>query len=232
MPAAEAMLCDCPVIATLHGGLADFCAPSTCWPVDFELQQSQSHLSIAGSMWAEPSVSSLRRQMRDVYRTSSKERSVRTSTARELVSDRFTWKGVAQKQLEAITDALDRKPSRSVLASRTRIRLGFISTWNTKCGIAEYTRYLSSSIQDAYDLYIFAGESEERPQQDELNVMRCWKQSDENNDSLAGVERLVDAIRAKGIDLLSVQFNFLCSSPHAPLTGWSVRWARQAFGQL
>ena len=56
------------------------------------------------------------------------------------------------------------------------LHIGFISTWNTRCGIAEYTRYLASNLIASVKVSVFADEAEPvRP--DESNVVRCWKQS-------------------------------------------------------
>ena len=97
LPAAEAMLLGCPVIATIYSGQADICQAEHCWPVDYSLQPARTHLTEGKSFWAEPSLDSLRQQMRSVYKASAQERAEKTERARRFVADRFTWKKVAER---------------------------------------------------------------------------------------------------------------------------------------
>ena len=64
LPVAEAMLARVPVIAVAHSGLADFCSEATVETVPFRLEQSDTHVSVAGSMWAEPDRGALGERMR------------------------------------------------------------------------------------------------------------------------------------------------------------------------
>ena len=65
----EAMSAAKPVIATPYGGVTDFVTPQTAFPIDFHLTQvGEGNFPYpAHYSWAEPSLASLRKQMRHVF---------------------------------------------------------------------------------------------------------------------------------------------------------------------
>lgn len=65
----EAMSAAKPVIATPYGGVTDFVTPQTAFPIDFHLAQvgEDNFPYPAHYSWAEPSLASLRKQMRHVF---------------------------------------------------------------------------------------------------------------------------------------------------------------------
>ena len=160
LPVAEAMLLGCPVIATIHGGQADLCSPEWCWPVEFRVEPAQTHLTEGVSYWAEPSVDSLREQMRAVFRAPRPELTTRAERARAHIAANFSWAQVARRHLNACEAELA-GTSRGT-GSRPPAdcgQIGFVSTWNTKCGIAEYTRYLAESLDVGISYSIFADQA-------------------------------------------------------------------------
>jgi glycosyltransferase involved in cell wall biosynthesis len=208
LPVAEAMFTGCPVIATIHSGQADLCAEDRCWPVEYGLEPARTHLTKGPSVWANPLVDSLREQMRSVYRASAAEKRERTDRARQFVQDRFTWQQVAERHWRYCTAALD---SKQAAAPRfvDNTGIGFVTTWNTRCGIAEYTRYLATSLDSAHPIAIFANSTREtlvRP--DESFVSRCWEPWDGSRSGDAEVEQLTRAILKSGVRAVSIQFNF------------------------
>lgn len=216
LPVAEAMLLGCPVIATIHSGQADTCSPEWCWPVDFTLQPARSHLSEAGSLWAEPSVASLREQMRGILSTPRAEIERRTALARRHIEDRFTWKKVAQRHLDLWNRYLQkRSPVPQTVAPRQVHHIGFVSTWNTRCGIAEYTRYVIDNLGDDLRYTIFAAETADRVRPDGEEVVRCWDSTNELERSWDEAGVLARAIVARNVDLVWVQFNFAFFAPEA-----------------
>jgi glycosyltransferase involved in cell wall biosynthesis len=212
LPVAEAMLVGCPVIATIHGGQADLCSPEWCWPVEFQIVPAKTHLTEGPSFWAEPSVASLREQMRLVYRATREEVTARTAPARAHVSANFTWAQVARRHLAACEAApAGRRNGAESRPSQDCGHIGFISTWNTKCGIAEYTRYLADSLDTKYSVFADRTTATVRP--DTHNVFRCWTQSQEPVRSRDAANELVRQIAERGIDVVSLQYNFGFFSP-------------------
>lgn len=80
-------------------------------------------------------------------------------------------------------------------------KIGFITTWNTRCGIASYSRYLVENFTE--QVRIFAPHAQQIEGGDGDNVCRCWDlvQSDE----LLILESQVLAWRT---DVVVIQFNY------------------------
>src|SRR5205085_2183692 len=89
--------------------------------------------------------------------------------------------------------------------------IGFVTTWNTRCGIAEYTRYLATNLPDGHRIAIFANRvSEALVRPDEDFVTRCWEPWDLPGRAGAQdeLEELVPAILESGVWAVSIQHNF------------------------
>jgi glycosyltransferase involved in cell wall biosynthesis len=214
---AEAMLLGRPVIATLHSGQADLGDQGSCWPVDFELVQAKSHLTGGKSLWAEPSPDSLRRQMRNVFRASSMELSARTEAARQHIAANFTWEQVARKQVDVWDSLLkeDRIASSLATVSKPVHHIGFISSWNTKCGIAEYTRYLAQNLNSACRYSVFADRATELVRPDDEFAVRSWSHGASDPESHSELELLVRQILVRNVHAVSLQYNFGFFRPSA-----------------
>jgi glycosyltransferase involved in cell wall biosynthesis len=215
LPVAEAMFTNCPVIATIHSGQADICAPEHCWPVDFELEPARTHLTAGNSVWANPLTDSIREQMRSVYRATAGEKTERTERARRFVEERFTWRQVAERHWRFCTAVLQAKQP-AAPRFRTPPAIGFVTTWNTRCGIAEYTRYLATSLDGIYPFAIFANNTAEQlVRRDEDFVARCWEAWNGSCHTEAEIEGLAGAILESGVPAVSIQFNFGFFTPES-----------------
>jgi glycosyltransferase involved in cell wall biosynthesis len=212
LPVAEAMFTGCPVIATIHSGQADICAPEHCWPVEFVLEPARTHLTEGASIWANPRVDSLREQMRNVYSATAPQRQQRTARARRFVEDRFTWARVAERHWAYCRTAMETRRGR---VSRAAAKvpegkgptIGFVTTWNARCGIAEYTRYLATNLPAGHRIAVFANRTLDTVRADEEFVLRCW---DTRHDvrPRADMEELARAIAGSGVRAVSIQYNF------------------------
>ena len=196
LPIAEAMLFGKPVITTGFGGQMDFCTPENAWLVDYHFAYAQTHLGQFNSAWAEPDPDDLARQMRAVYEATPEERSRRAAAGRTGLLDNFRWAHVAERNLQAIA-ALDARPALQDLP-----KVGWVTTWNVRCGIAAYARALSQAIP-AGQMMVLANQTDERNSADEENVARCWLSGGEDT-----LEDLYQKIRAHGLSVVVVQFNF------------------------
>ncbi len=218
LPMAEAMLHRCPVITTGHGGQRDFCTPETAWLIDYRFARAQSHFQTGPSVWAEPDVGHLASLLAEFHLAWKDARleamtQARVTAAEALVRERFTWRQVAEMTREAIL----RSSVQPLL--KPRPRLGCITSWNTPCGIATYSRKL---IEPAFgrDCAIFASDNEGAQPEDEAHVRRCWTAGDQDD-----LSRLRHEIEAAGTDTLLVQFNFSFFALHAFAD--LLRWAHQ-----
>lgn len=196
LPLAEAMLFNLPVITTGWSGQRDFCNPETAWLCDFQFEKSSSHLGKVHSVWAKPDIRHLASLMREVHELSPEMRALRTDPARQQILDNYTWERVAQRTEQAIK-ALSAQP-----ALRNEPKIGWISTWNKRCGIATYSGFLTVAIPPDR-LTIFADRSAELTQPDGDNVIRDW--------NMHGDEKLNDLysdVMAHAIKVLVIQYNF------------------------
>ncbi|MBX5494848.1 MAG: glycosyltransferase [Bryobacteraceae bacterium] len=210
LPVAEAMLLRTPVVATPIGGQADLCNQENSWLVDYQMEEARSHLSRPGSKWAEPSIPSLRKQLRAVFEAPENLVVQKCEAARRHIEENYTWSHVARKYLSALADGTSRRRA-ALTVSRRRfghpMRVGVMTTWNVRCGIAEYSRYLVESIQSDAEVVVFAEEG--KPQgPDKPSVIRCWTRPADPKAPGKHFERLVQSAIFSGVDIINIQFNF------------------------
>ena len=212
LPVAEAMLLGTPVIATVHGGHTDLCSPKWMWPVDFRIAPADTHLTEGASFWAEPNGDSLAARMRELYESTTEPITAKTAAAKNHISGAFTWERAALRHEEACLQALNDRNTVEKTNRHRPIHIGFITTWNARCGIAEYTRYLAQNLAAEYRFSIFADEIPETVRPDEPNVSRCWIAA-KPDWSPAELDALADRISQAGCDIVSFQYNFGLFSP-------------------
>jgi FkbM family methyltransferase len=129
LPAAEAMAAGLPLIVTGHGGHLDFCGRSARL-VDYSFATSGSHLAAGGSLWVEPDVDDLTRALAEgLSDTAPRPRPPSLPDARPF----------AESVVRAAAELL-------ILPPVTPLRIGWISSWGVRCGIAEYSRYLLAAM--------------------------------------------------------------------------------------
>jgi len=198
LPMAEAMWFGLPVITTEAGGQSDFCTEDTSWLVACRPASSQSHLSRHESLWFEPDVGSLVRALQAVHGATAAERQAKTARARALVTREYTWDAVAHR----LKHAVERIEATQAPSSR-RMKLAWVSSWNTRCGVASYSEYLLRHLARDFDVRIFASRRDSPLTPDGENVRRCW--DDRGNPSL---EDLATELAAFAPDAVVFQFNF------------------------
>lgn len=84
-------------------------------------------------------------------------------------------------------------------------RVGWITTWNTRCGIASYSQYLVEASRDQ-EITVFAERSGQPTKEASTNapsVVPCWSAGE--TDSLDELSRQIDA---HDIDTLVIQVNY------------------------
>lgn len=78
-------------------------------------------------------------------------------------------------------------------------KIGWVTTWNTRCGIATYTQHLAENAGCIKK--VFAPINQKLIAQDGNEVERCWSF---DNDDLMG---LSDAIDRSGVEVVAIQMN-------------------------
>jgi FkbM family methyltransferase len=129
LPAAEAMAAGLPLIVTGYSGHLDFCN-ETVRLVDYSFAPSDSHLAASGSLWVEPDVDDLMRALHEAKAGGAP----RPMPAR-LPDARSFGEGI----IAASTELL-------LLPPVPPLRIGWVSSWGVRCGIAEYSRHLLDAM--------------------------------------------------------------------------------------
>ena len=113
---------------------------------------------------------------------------------RELLLNDFRWTDVASRLVDSARDC-----ARAVEMEAPRI--GWISTWNTRCGIATYSSHLIENLSS--EVTILAPYTEDFTQPDDARVSRCWVvgESDELSELSASIEK-------SELNVLVIQFNY------------------------
>ena len=204
LPMAEAMWHGLPVITTAYGGQSDFCTEDTSWLIDFSFRAAKTHMELFDSIWMEPDVKHLGKLMAKVRFAAREQLKPRLDAAKKLIKKLFTWDRCADRLKE-----LEYQIRRTKPLSGKKICLGWVSSWNSKCGIATYSKFLTDALPgDDFDIKIFASrpdvafEPDTTSEPDKANVFRCW------TDCTGNVKELLAAIAEEKLDALVLQFNF------------------------
>jgi len=194
LPMAEAMLMGLPVVTTAWGGQLDFCNEQTAWLVDYSFVRAQTHFNLHNSVWAEPDVDALSRTMREVRYAESTHVQERTTAAIQLLRSKYKWSDMAQR-LEEDVRRVAHDPDLPLT------RTGWITTWNTRCGVATYASNLVQGFRSP--VVILAADAEDRTFEDGQEVVRCWSQGEGDQ-----LERLEVEIERNHLNTLIVQFQY------------------------
>ncbi len=194
LPLAEAILSGLPVITTNWSGQTDFCNEKTAWLVDYDFERAESHLNLFDSVWARPRVDDLARQLKVVYELPEQKRTEKVSAGQRLLKERYKWSDVAQIHVNAARDWAEQIPA-------DKPRVGWMTTWNTRCGIATYSAHLLENMPET--VTVFAAHTSELTGSDTSNIKRSWINDDREN-----LNELEQEIRQSGVQILVIQFNF------------------------
>lgn len=196
LPIAEAMLFELPVITTAWGGQTDFCDDTTAWCCDYTFQKAQTHMALTHSLWAEPDQRHLAQLLRQIHTLDNTQKAVKIKAAQQKVMRELSWARTAQN-VQAAVRALSQQ---TVL--RNEPRIAWISTWNARCGIANYSGYLTQAFP-RNRLTVLANHITERMDVDQSNVIRCWRTSDTEQ-----LDYALEIIEEQGFDAIVIQYNF------------------------
>lgn len=94
-----------------------------------------------------------------------------------------------------------REDAHACVQSNEKLRVGWITTWNVRCGIAVYSEHLLKNASET--TAILASHAAEKTGIDTANVWRCWSIGDQDN--LIG---LIDTIDQLYLNSIVIQFNY------------------------
>ena len=194
LPLAEAMLSGLAVITTGWSGQRDFCDEQTAWLVDYDFERAASHFGVFCSAWANPKVDDLASKMREVFDIGEDVRRARSEAGRQRLLANFRWAHAADRNVAF---------ARSI-ASGTMppvAKTGWITTWNTPCGIAAYSKNLVYQMRSS--VTVLAPDNQDINDIDKENVTRCWSVGDDDD-----LSRLYRNISDLGLNTIFIQFNY------------------------
>lgn len=196
LPFAEAMLSGLPVITTGWSGQMDFCDPADTWLVDYSFERARTHIGLHASAWARADTAALATAMREAHGLSRSDRAQRAAAGRARLLAEHRWEDVAARMVDALDDLPLRK------AARSAPRIGWVSTWNARCGIATYSEHLVAHMPGP--VTVFAAHTDQMTRADDEHCIRSWTASKDRND----LSHVAEEAARLGIDLLVIQFNY------------------------
>lgn len=81
-------------------------------------------------------------------------------------------------------------------------KIGIITTWNTRCGIASYSKYLSQNFISQSIILAPKIKKDELTQEDNSDVVRIWKIADDN------LKQMLNYIQDVKLQTIFIQFNY------------------------
>jgi len=186
LPVAEAMLEDVGVIVTNWGGWLDFCTPENAWLVDFRFAKANTHFNLYNSVWAEVDKQDLIHKLKQAYNT-PKDKIIQKAQKGAKILSNFTWKNVAKRMINTATTFTPPKDP----------KIGWVTTWATKCGIATYSQHLIKHFSKKPIIFSTYDSTDD-------NSIKCWNTSDKDTN----LDNLYKEIINSKIDILMIQFNY------------------------
>ena len=193
LPMAEAMMNRVPVITTAYGGQREFCSEDTALLCDYRFAYAKTHLSRSSSVWVEPSVSHLTDLLRQAYEMPEDRRDRLTASAARQIAH-FTWR----RSASSIVKCASALPGRTLASGP----LVWVTTWNTRCGIADYAKHLSCNFETAR-MSVLASRTKDRVEADEPFVERCW-----DKNAALPVDELLTRLRTLRPQAVIVQYAY------------------------
>ena len=174
----------------------DFCSEDTAWLVDFDFAPALTHFGLTdfhcGLFHRHESLAAC---LREVFDLSDEERGKKPAKGREiLLKDVHPWRAVAERLEKSVRVF-------ATLPPPTYTRIGWMSTWNERCGIAVHSEHLVAGLEQS--VTILADYNDDLTRPDDPRVVRCWHKS--APDDFQAVDATIFRMK---LDTLVIQFNY------------------------
>ena len=195
LPIAEAMLKKKPLITTGYGGQMDFASEDNAFLLDFDIVKADSQLNIPGSTWAEPSIADLRAKLRYLYENAEKAEVKEKLNKAYLTATQLTWENTANRVVQFL-EYLEK------IQELKKDKVAVISTYNSICGVAEYSKDLYENIEGSFrEVRYYANSDAEIVFEDPPNLERTWEYSERD------FEKTTSAINEFDPNVIQIQYN-------------------------
>ncbi len=197
LPMAEAMLSGLPVITTAWGGQLDFCDDENSWLIDYEFERAQTHFGLFTSAWAKANVDELAKALIQAHSLPLPILREKAEIGRRKLLEHFKWVDVVSRATNAV------ELWQSTPDVEHEVNIGWITTWNTKCGIAAYCDNIISNM--GLNVTILAPRQDGLLEPDRDNCERCWDIGKKRTNNL---QEAAQVILTKKLNILIIQFNY------------------------
>ncbi len=199
LPVAEAMLSKIPTICSNNSGMADFVTKETSLIVGYDLAESKAHVNKESkivSLWCEPHLNELVDQFKYFIKMkNSSEIKLMIENAHKLISEQYSWGAIATKWSKFI-DNIQNNSYKHLVA--------MVTTWNSKCGIAEFSRLQIDATKYKVNYEIFPNQGVNLLRTDEPFVRkRTWFDASDKN-----INKLINELENCLSNIIHIQFNF------------------------
>lgn len=199
LPMAEAMLFELPVITTNHSGQCDFCTEKTAWMLTCTLEPAKTHINLSNSLWAVPKAKALQDAILTVYHANATTIQHKTDLAKAFILKNYSSVAVAAKITDAFADF-------EKTAALTKQKIAWVSSSNTKCGIATYSDFILEYLkkEPTLQIKIFASHTQTPLiANKEKQLIRCWNDRFDLSNTA-----LIDQIVQENCTKVVINFNF------------------------
>lgn len=195
LPIAEAMLKKKPLITTGYGGQMDFVSEDNAFLLDFDIVKADSQLNIPGSTWAEPSIEDLRTKLRYLYENAQSVEVTEKLEKAYSNASHLTWENTVNKVVEFL-EYLEE------IQGLKNDKVAVITTYNSVCGVAEYSKDLYENIEGSFrEVRYYANSDAERVFEDPSNLERTWEYSERD------FKKTITSIEEFNPNIVLIQYN-------------------------
>lgn len=158
LPLAEAACMGVMGIVTDHGGPRAFANEANSILIESKFKRSASHLgphlasglNLVDSLWLEPDETSLAEALKKAFTLPPEARNAFALNMQRQLEASFTWASVARRTVSAVEVLMKRGdlsiPGSNPIQKTHLPSLAWISTFNSRCGIATYSAHLVEGL--------------------------------------------------------------------------------------
>lgn len=185
-----------PAVATAWGGHLDYCDGENGWLVDYEFVRSPSPVDGTQSFRVEPSLEALTAALKTAAMAPPAERARRGQSGRQRMIRNFSWPQIAERLMHLGRRAVEE-------AAADSLRIGWVSTWNIKCGIATNLLHQLEAFPSRNSV-VLAPRGDVPLGPEDPFCYRVWSRGKGSND----FQELIDTVRRLELSVVVIHFNY------------------------
>lgn len=141
LPCIEASIHQKPIVVTNYGAQNDFLEDKAYF-VDYQFAKAKTHLSQNNSIWVEPSFEDLAEKiLLAIDELNNKTTQDKLNLLKNNIFNRFFTQNCVKNFISSL-DLLN-----NFKVKNENIKIGIFSSYNTNCGVAEYSKYITNELK-------------------------------------------------------------------------------------